>query len=176
MNHPEKQPVFERGGGNVFADLGLDNTDETFARSQLGFQVWKILKARNLKEREIADLWALNNQRYLISWIGSLAASAKVSLWIFWIDLIGRFWFKLMPLVKVNASPKQHYLCKSADIELIKYDCLRLKRLTIVCREFVLAHKTTTHPTPYHFTSRIDKIVYFVGWSLLLQRSKLRLK
>jgi predicted XRE-type DNA-binding protein len=56
MNHPEEQPVFERGSGNVFADLGLDDADELFARSQLGFQVWKILKARNLKQREIADL------------------------------------------------------------------------------------------------------------------------
>jgi predicted XRE-type DNA-binding protein len=40
----------------VFTDLRLDDADELFARSQLGFQVWKILKAKNLKQREIADL------------------------------------------------------------------------------------------------------------------------
>ncbi len=56
MNHPEEQPVFERGTGNVYTDLGLDDADELFARSQLGFQVWKILKESDLKQREIAAL------------------------------------------------------------------------------------------------------------------------
>jgi predicted XRE-type DNA-binding protein len=56
MNHPKEQPIFERGSGNVFADLGLDDADELFARSQIGFQVWKILKSMNLKQREIAHL------------------------------------------------------------------------------------------------------------------------
>jgi hypothetical protein len=37
MNHSEEQPIFERGSGNVFADLGLDGADELFARSQLDF-------------------------------------------------------------------------------------------------------------------------------------------
>jgi len=40
----------------VFADLGLDEADELFTRSQLGFQVWKVFKARNLEQQEIADL------------------------------------------------------------------------------------------------------------------------
>jgi hypothetical protein len=31
MNHPEAQAVFERGSGNAFADLGLDDADELFA-------------------------------------------------------------------------------------------------------------------------------------------------
>ena len=56
MNHPDEQPVFESGSGNVFADLELENSDELFTRSRLGFQVWKILKERDLKQREMADL------------------------------------------------------------------------------------------------------------------------
>jgi predicted XRE-type DNA-binding protein len=56
VNNPEEQPIIERGSGNVYADLGLEDADELFARAQLGFQVWKILKDRNLKQREIADL------------------------------------------------------------------------------------------------------------------------
>jgi len=47
---------FEEGSGNVFADLGLDDADEFFARAQLGFHVYKILKDRDLKQREIAKL------------------------------------------------------------------------------------------------------------------------
>ena len=47
---------FEEGSGNVFADLGLEDADELYARSQLGFHVHKLLAARKLKQREIADL------------------------------------------------------------------------------------------------------------------------
>jgi predicted XRE-type DNA-binding protein len=47
---------FEEGSGNVFADLGLEDADELFARAQLGFCVYKILKARKLKQREMASL------------------------------------------------------------------------------------------------------------------------
>jgi predicted XRE-type DNA-binding protein len=46
----------EEGSGNVFADLGLPDADELFARAQIGFHVFKILEERNLKQREIAAL------------------------------------------------------------------------------------------------------------------------
>src|SRR5437764_1205704 len=46
----------EEGSGNVFADLGLDDADELFARAQLGFHVFKLLKARKLKQREVVTL------------------------------------------------------------------------------------------------------------------------
>jgi predicted XRE-type DNA-binding protein len=47
---------FEEGSGNVFADLGLEDANERFARAQLGFHVYKILEYRKLKQREIASL------------------------------------------------------------------------------------------------------------------------
>jgi predicted XRE-type DNA-binding protein len=47
---------FEEGSGNVFADLGLDDADEQFSRSQLGFHVYTLVKQRDLKQREIASL------------------------------------------------------------------------------------------------------------------------
>ena len=56
MTKAETHPSLEHGSGNVFADLELDDADELFARAQLGFQVWKILKAKELKQREIAEL------------------------------------------------------------------------------------------------------------------------
>lgn len=46
----------EPGSGNVFADLGLKEADELFARAQIGFCVYQIVSARNLKQREIAKL------------------------------------------------------------------------------------------------------------------------
>jgi predicted XRE-type DNA-binding protein len=44
------------GSNNVFADIGLKDADELFARAQIGVEVLKILKDRKLKQREIATL------------------------------------------------------------------------------------------------------------------------
>jgi predicted XRE-type DNA-binding protein len=46
----------EEGSGNIFADLGLEDADELFARAQLGFHVYRILENKKLKQREIAAL------------------------------------------------------------------------------------------------------------------------
>jgi predicted XRE-type DNA-binding protein len=50
----KKKIKFEEGSGNVFADLGLKASDELFMRAQIGFCVYKIVKVRKLKQREIA--------------------------------------------------------------------------------------------------------------------------
>jgi len=47
---------FEEGSGNVFADLGLKEADQLLARSQIGFHVFKILKDKKLKQREISAI------------------------------------------------------------------------------------------------------------------------
>jgi len=52
----KKEPEFEIGSANVFADLDLDQADELLTRAQLGHTVRLILKARKLKQREIASL------------------------------------------------------------------------------------------------------------------------
>ena len=49
-----KKIEFEESSGNVFADLGLKDADELFARGQIGFYVFKILQDKKLKQREIA--------------------------------------------------------------------------------------------------------------------------
>ena len=46
----------EEGSGNVFADLGLADADELFARAKIGFHVHEILKDKGLTQREIASL------------------------------------------------------------------------------------------------------------------------
>ena len=51
-----KRIEFEESSGNVFADLGLKNSDQLLARAQIGFYVFKILEAKKLKQREIAEV------------------------------------------------------------------------------------------------------------------------
>src|SRR5208282_794172 len=47
---------FEESSGNIFADLGLDNSGELYVRAQIGVHVFKILKEKKLKQREIATI------------------------------------------------------------------------------------------------------------------------
>ena len=49
-----KKIKFEEGTGNIFADLGLKDSDELFGRAQIGFCVYKIVQVKKLKQREIA--------------------------------------------------------------------------------------------------------------------------
>jgi predicted XRE-type DNA-binding protein len=50
------ETIFEESSGNVFADLGLEDADEMFMRGKIGIQVVKLLKGRNLKQREVSEL------------------------------------------------------------------------------------------------------------------------
>jgi predicted XRE-type DNA-binding protein len=50
------EPKSIDSSGNVFSDLKLDDADELFARGKIGIQVIKLLKRRNLKQREISEL------------------------------------------------------------------------------------------------------------------------
>ena len=47
---------FERGSGNVFADLGLEDADELYTRAALGAQVVNALKERGCTQAEAAKL------------------------------------------------------------------------------------------------------------------------
>jgi predicted XRE-type DNA-binding protein len=56
MNAEKPEIEFEVSSGNIFADLGLEDAEELFARAQIGFFVFKILEDKKLKQREIASL------------------------------------------------------------------------------------------------------------------------
>jgi len=51
-----KKIEFEESTGNVFADLGLDSPEELQARGMVGFHVVKLLKSKEMKQQEIAEL------------------------------------------------------------------------------------------------------------------------
>jgi predicted XRE-type DNA-binding protein len=52
----QRNPEIEEGSENVYADLGLDGAQELFVRAQIGFHVFKILEARKLPQRAIANI------------------------------------------------------------------------------------------------------------------------
>lgn len=56
MKRKDTHIEYEEGSGNVYADLGLAGADELFARAQIGYGVYALVKAKKLKQREIAEL------------------------------------------------------------------------------------------------------------------------
>jgi predicted XRE-type DNA-binding protein len=56
MNNPSTPQDYIESSGNIFADMGLEEADELLTRAQLGYSVRQILKERELKQREVADL------------------------------------------------------------------------------------------------------------------------
>ncbi len=48
--------TFAESSGNVFADLGLDESEELLTRAKLGHSVRMILEKKKLKQREIGKL------------------------------------------------------------------------------------------------------------------------
>jgi predicted XRE-type DNA-binding protein len=57
MSRKKKKAIkFEEGSGNIYADLGLDDAGELYARAQIGVHVFKILKDRKLRQREMAAI------------------------------------------------------------------------------------------------------------------------
>jgi transcriptional regulator, XRE family len=51
-----KQIEFEKSTGNVFADLGIEDAEELQVRGLIGFHVIELLKGKDMKQREIAEL------------------------------------------------------------------------------------------------------------------------
>ena len=49
----KKKIKFEEGSGNVYADLGLKDSEDLFAWAQIGFCVHKIVNDKNLKQKDI---------------------------------------------------------------------------------------------------------------------------
>ena len=54
----KKHPIdYEVSSGNVFADLGLKDSESLLMRAELGHQIFKILKSRGLKkQKEVQDV------------------------------------------------------------------------------------------------------------------------
>jgi predicted XRE-type DNA-binding protein len=50
------QIEFEKSTGNVFADLGIEDAEELQARGLIGYHVIELLKSKEMKQREIAEL------------------------------------------------------------------------------------------------------------------------
>jgi len=47
---------FEKGSGNVFADLDLPNSEQELLKARLTYEIYKIIEQRNLSQQEAAQI------------------------------------------------------------------------------------------------------------------------
>ncbi len=55
----KKLADYETSTGNVFADIGLPNAEEHFLKAQLVLKISRLMKNRDLKQREAAVLFGV---------------------------------------------------------------------------------------------------------------------
>ena len=55
-NESMSKVKFEKGSGNVFADLGLPNSEQEFLKARLTYEIYKIIERRKLSQQETAQI------------------------------------------------------------------------------------------------------------------------
>jgi predicted XRE-type DNA-binding protein len=78
----------EIGSGNVFLDLGLKDSDQLVARSEIGFHVLKILEKKQLKECEITRILGIAQSDVSHVMNGHFSRFTTDKLLGFWLSLI----------------------------------------------------------------------------------------
>lgn len=71
---------YEESSGNVYEDLGLENSAELFENSKVGFRLYTMLKSRSATQQEIAELLGcnLNEADHLMNGHYSLFSTDKL--------------------------------------------------------------------------------------------------
>jgi len=78
----------EVGSGNVFKDLGLPNPEERQRKSQLAYQLYKIVKSEGMTQKEAAKLLGITQPQISDIFRGRLAPFSVEKL-IRLLELIG---------------------------------------------------------------------------------------
>ncbi len=56
MTDRKRKIDFERGGGNVFADLGLPHPEQELLKARLTLQIYRLIKDRDLTQAEAGKI------------------------------------------------------------------------------------------------------------------------
>lgn len=51
---------FEKSSGNVFADLGLPNSEQELLKTRLAYEIYKIIAQRKLTQQEAAQILGIS--------------------------------------------------------------------------------------------------------------------
>lgn len=84
-----KKPEYEVGSGNVFADLGLPDSEELKAKAVLVIEIIQVIEARGLKQAEAAEIMGIDQPKVSQLMRGKLDGFSMERLYRF-LNALGR--------------------------------------------------------------------------------------
>lgn len=117
---------------NVFADLGLPNSEEKVAKAELAMQINEIIKKKKLTQKQAAELLDIDQPKISALHSGKLAGFSLERLFKF-LNMLGQ-------QVTIKVSPKT----RKNNEQNISVNITKLKRVPATnssTRPALLAHK-----------------------------------
>ena len=96
-----KDIEYEESSGNVFADLGISNPEETLAKSQLVWKISKIIKKKKLTQAKVAKILKIKQPKVSLLLRGYLKS--------FSLERLLRFLNDLGQDVVISVKPSSHH-------------------------------------------------------------------
>lgn len=91
---------FEKSTGNVFADLGVADAEDLQARGMVGYHVVELLKKKNIKQKEIAEILSIKQAEVSHLLNGHFSR--------FSVEKLFDFLMKMDQKVTIQISPRTH--------------------------------------------------------------------
>lgn len=88
---------YTESSGNVFADLGIDNPQEALAKSQLAWEIAKIIKKRKLTQKRVVAILKIAQPKVSLLLRGYLKSFSLERLFRFLNDLGQDIYIKITP-------------------------------------------------------------------------------
>ncbi|MGA3188974.1 MAG: helix-turn-helix transcriptional regulator [Bryobacteraceae bacterium] len=91
---------YEKGSGNVFADLGFADPEEALAKAELARHINRIISERNLNQHDAGEILGVDQPR--------VSALNKGRLSLFSLEKLMQFAARLGNEVEITIRPSQH--------------------------------------------------------------------
>jgi predicted XRE-type DNA-binding protein len=109
----KKQKIkIEKSSGNVFKDLGLDNSEELLAKAEIASQIYDLIKKKKLSQAKVAKLLKITQPKVSLLLSGKLRGFSLAKLLKF-LNILGQD-------VKISTKPSSsaigHIICSNQDL------------------------------------------------------------
>jgi predicted XRE-type DNA-binding protein len=58
-----KEIVYKEGSGNVFADIGVRDPEESLVRAKLAKQIAELIRRKRLRQNQVADILGVDQSK-----------------------------------------------------------------------------------------------------------------
>jgi predicted XRE-type DNA-binding protein len=98
MKRRKKRKIaFEESSGNIFADLDIANPEEALAKSQIVWEITKVIKKKKLTQAQVAKVLGIGQPKVSLLLRGYLKSFSLERLFRFLNDLGQDIYIKIKP-------------------------------------------------------------------------------